>query len=329
MEDEQDVIAELNEQFLEQHEEGGGPGPTHEAPPKVFASEDDDEGREEEPQGQQREPAEDPAAREQRLMEKERQAHGLTVAVRQLREENRLLHARMQMILERAMRPAEPEEEQEEEPDPEQDAVGAIRHDVRKVGEELAGRLEAIEQREAEKVLDAQVEDTMGWVQNDAASFAQQYPDYPEAAAFVADRMRAGIEARLRFENPGADPDQVASATETIFARDLANLHLMYRRRGQSFAAAVYGAAPGAGWARGQGGGQSRRAARQGEHPELEAARRRVAASRTLNGGGGAAPRRPLSKRDLVDMSDDKFAELLESGALDFKALAGSFGVQE
>ena len=174
-------------------------------------------------------------------------------------------------------------------------------------------------------MIESQVEDTVTWVRNDAAAFAEKYPDYPEVAQFVAHRMQEGIRARLRFENPTADPDRIEEAASDIFARELANIHLRYRRLGQSFAAAVYQAAAGAGY-RPNGGGQRR----QGGGSSLAEARRRVAASRTLNmGGGSAGPRRPLSRRDVLSMSDDDFAALLESGAVDFKQIAAAIGESE
>lgn len=322
MADDSDVMDELGTEFIEggQGEESAGAGES------IYASEDDGG----EPEGGEPEPQPEPeerAAIAARLAEKERQAHGLTVALRQMREENRIMHQRLALVLERAMaQPQGEEEEGEEEPDPEADAVGAIRHDVRRVGEELRARLEAIEERENGKVIESQVEDTVAWVRNDAAAFAEQYPDYPEVAQFVAHRMQEGIRARLRFENPTADPERIEQAAHDIFARELANIHLRYRRLNQSFAAAVYQAAAGAGYRPNNGGGQRR----QGGGSSLAEARRRVAASRTLNmGGGSGGPRRPLSRRDVVSMSDDEFAALLESGAVDFKQIAAAIGESE
>lgn len=300
----------------------------------AFVSEDDGtpdatpEVEGEEPGGEPKEQEPDSRQLAQRLAEKERQAQGITRALSEERRARRVAEDRLYQVIERAMLVqgggGQPDEQEADSaPDPETDAAGAILHKIGSLEDRIAQQDEQRLAEQQERQVDQLIGNVTHFLQQDTAAFAQEYPDYPEAEQFVGERMLDGIAGRLRFENPGADPQRIAEVAQRIFADDLARIHLEHARGNQSFAGSVYQMAQRLGW---QGSGQPARAAPRRAappSPELEAHRRRLAGGRSLSQVPGSQPRRPASKKEVVDMSDDDFSKLLESG-VDFKKLAES-----
>lgn len=258
-------------------------------------------------------PAE-PTELEQRLQEKESQAHSLTVALRQERERSRILEQRFYQVIDRAMQhvagrgESDGASSDEGKPDPD-DPVSAIRSDLAGISK----RLEQQDQVRAEEGVQRQVQEALDWVRKDAASVVSEEPSYPEAAAFVEQNTRRNIQAQIQLGNPGIDPLELEERTNQAFLSYITNAQVMCIRSGQSYARIVLNVARDLGW---QGGGERRadngnpRAARSSQ---LEAERAARAGEQSLGRIPSATPRQQPKPSDLLNMDDDEFDAHLDS----------------
>jgi hypothetical protein len=296
---------------------------------------DDDGGEDHDPEapedgdvddGRPRQPRRAPVAElEARLQEKESQAHSLTVALRQERERSRVLEDRFYRVIDRAMQHAagageQPTEDGAEgaEPDPEKDAVGAIRSDIAGLRE----RLERDEQARAEYQVNRQTQGALDWVQRDAAAAVAEEPNYPQAAAFVEAQTRRNIQAHVLMGNPGIDPLDLEDAVEREFVNYIAGAQVRCLQTNQSYAKVILKVARDLGWSsggRGQGGKRE-----PGRTSRLDAERAARAGGQSLGRVPSALPREQPHAAEIMNMDDDEFDDLLDSGKIDFKQLAAS-----
>lgn len=263
-----------------------------------------------------------PAEIERRLVEKERQAQGLTNALREERRLRRIAEDRFYQVIDRAIaatasagRGEATEDETQTEPDPETDAAGAILHKIGGLEQRLeAERNERLLQAQ-EAHVEATVADAEAFLVEDAERFSQTAPDYDQAEKFVAGRIFGAIEHQLKMQNPGADPASIDAAAREVYADQLAKIHIEHARTRTSFARSVYEMARAMGW-----NGKAP-AARPAPDP-LAKERQRLAAGRSLSQANGPAPRRASRPKDAVNMTDEEFDNLMSSGKVNFRALA-------
>lgn len=266
-----------------------------------------------------------------RLREKEAQVEGLNRALRAERQRQRRTEARMEQLLQTInARMAPPPAQEPEIPNVEDDAIG---HLLGKVDERLkpltamvANQTEQLQEQE----LNSQVGQVAHFVTDDIAVFEQAYPDYREAEQFAAGTMLKSIATRLRYMHPQADPDDIVEASVENLHDVAAELHLRYFNSGKSLAQATYEIALANGWTPGAAAAAASTAAAGGPKrgsESIERARRRVARP-GLGGVGSGQPQSKLpTKRELIDMEDDDFADFLESTGQDknFRGVARHF----
>lgn len=264
---------------------------------------------------------------EARAAEKERQAHGLTIAVQRERQRARILEQRFYQVIDKAMQhtagAAAAGEEAGEEPeapgfDPD-DPVARLEHGIAEVKE----RLEEREEREQQEREEKEVADALTWVRNDVHAVLEREPAFPIAAQVVANHARNSIWGNLRLQHPEADENALAAEVERQFAKQTALIQVKCREAGKSYAEVVLEVARSLGW---DGGGKAPAAAPAATPPRrrspLDAERDARRGASSLGHVAGSPPRRQPTAVDAVNMDDDQFAELLESGKIDFKALA-------
>lgn len=286
---------------------------------------EEDEGAE--PASGARQKAPTAAELEARVREKEQQAHGLTIALQREREAKRRAEDRFYQLVERAMAhsqgaaAAEGEEAGDEPEEPEIDPTDPVARLERKI-DRVAQKLEEKEEAEAEAQDQQTVDDALAWVRADQVAVLEKEPAFPLAAEFVAQKVRAQIGAALRFYNPGADEEEIAAAVEERLVRDTSRIQVMCLQRGVSYAQAVLETARGMGWQPPGGGAAPGKPAGRRTSPTVEAERAARSAGTSLGHVGSPPPRRQPNAHDALNMDDDDFAKLLESGQIDVKVLA-------
>lgn len=261
---------------------------------------------------------------EARLAEKERQAHGLTIALQRERQRARILEDRFYAVIERAMQAqaeagGEGEQEAGETPefDPE-DPVARLEHGIKQVAERLDEKEEREEAERHEKAID----ETLAWVREDAAAVLDRNPEYVIAAEVVEDHARRSLWGNLKLMHPEVDDETIAAEVERQFARQTALIQVKCRQAGMSYAEVVMATAKHLGWEAG-GAAPAKTPARSGRRSSsLDAERAARSSAPSLSHVGGGPPRRQPGPTDALNMDDDEFDDLLDSGKLDFKALA-------
>lgn len=284
---------------------------------------EDDEGDEDDDGGEGEEEAEveDPAHVAARLQEKESQAAGLTVALRQERtarqaamQRARVLEDRLYHVLDVAIansnQGAAPEVGAGE--DPEADILAQIEERVSKVVKPVVERLDKSDQAAAEQRVESAVEQVNSWVEQDRANGKEYLPGFEQAETLVGRRIYQDIAGEIQARRPGIDPDSLQQLATQVFNQRVASMQIEHAQRGVSFAQSLYN------WAMQMGFAPD-------ASPALERTRRGVSGSR----GPSAAPaaRRPMPRdaRALLDLPDDEFADAIEQlGEKGFKSLLSS-----
>jgi hypothetical protein len=262
-----------------------------------------------------------------RVQEKERQAHGLTIALQRARQHARILEQRFYAVIDKAMQHtagaggaeggegAEGEGALEVDPN---DPVGRLEAGIAQVNE----RLDRQEQAQADAHDQEAVDDAIAWVRDDLQSTTAAVPDFPEAHGVVEEHARNSIWGQLRLQYPQADEYALQEAVERMYIQQAARIQVACREAGKSYGAVVLEVARRLGW---QGGGKVASPARRAPAGRPSP----LAAERAARGGGpslshvaSTTPRRQPVALDVLNMDDNDFDKFLDSGEIDFKALA-------
>ena len=142
--------------------------------------------------------------------------------------------------------------------------------------------------------------------QGQAAAFVEEHPDYPEAEAWLEEKLASNMEQSLRFKHPEATPEQIAAAVHQNMSNAVAQLQFRYAQSNANLSQRVYELARHMGWASGENG-----AAKPGK---LDRLRKNVRSASPIPSGSKSSGRVPKQLSAILadDLSDDEFDAMVE-----------------
>jgi vacuolar-type H+-ATPase subunit I/STV1 len=243
------------------------------------------------------------------LTKERQQAKELKAKLQEIEKQNAVLADRWNMVLQANQQPPQQEEKI---PDPNEDIFAFSQYQARKLAE-LDGRIAQEANQQAQAIQHQQQERAVwDYWQADASTYAQQNPDFGNAAQWLSDyrdnQLKALSSVDTRFSAPNARTQQIEA--------ELKQIVIAAAQQGISPAEKIYEIA--------QGYGYKSKPAPEVEADKLAKLGKAVDGSVSLSDTGGTRPKGATSAADIANLSPAEFESwLAKNGEKGFRKLMG------
>lgn len=258
------------------------------------------EVEEQEPEAPVHEPGVEPEAPDPVHTAVSQATAGIRNELKSARQQSGVLESRMTQLLQTIQAAAQEPEVKPEPPKFDEDPEGSIQHMIHDAVAPVLQGQQAREYEDAQSTIDQYSQAIQEYVATDRDAFVEKTPDFAEAEQHLVKIERDN----LRINNPAATDEQI----NAFLIQRFAQMQVQYYQAGKSMSEAVYNQAKLFGY---QGNGTPERP--RGKKAPVSAAqmKARQQGAKTISGAPPATPRKSVTTKDVIAMSDDEWDEYM------------------